>query len=160
MDESVHMNVDGPERTPPEVMLDAAGKLMRIACQVVGLVLVIIAAYYAFQVLFQVLEIVRDPRAATDPVKAVAAIIEADQMKVDGGGGQLVAVGKAVAMALLIAWYGLGVWVPLAVLFVAGRIVAWNFDERALVRRILTAFLGQVKQEKWRKEFKERQEGD
>lgn len=118
--------------------------VMRTVCQVFGLILVIVGLFFALNMLVRVGKVVDDPTVLEKPLGGMADRIEADKLTVKLPGGQL-PLGKLTAMVLLMMWYALGIWIPLAIVFVGAKIVAIHADERAHVRMILSEFLDKVR---------------
>jgi len=127
----------------PDDLLLKAGNAMRITCQCIGLAIVLIGLYYALNMFFRAARIVNDPALLKEPLAKVEELIDAHLLEVNIG-NKPVPFGKVSAMAILGIWFLICVWIPLSAVYVGGRIVAWNFDERRHIRMVLKEFLART----------------
>jgi hypothetical protein len=121
--------MDDPTQLPqPPDLFDLSGKIVRMACQVVGLLLILLGAFYLLSVFRAVSEIIARPEGLEALPKAIAAAIDSERMIVKTETAE-VAFGKAVAMLFTIMWYILWAWIPLALLYAGGKLVWWTLQD-------------------------------
>lgn len=100
--------------------------LARVACQGVGLLLVVMGACYAISVFSTVGGILKSPQGLQAPVEAMAATIHADELKITVAEVSI-APGYVVALLLVLLWHVFWAWIPLALLGAGGRLLYWTF---------------------------------
>jgi hypothetical protein len=121
--------VDDPSLTsPPPDLFELSGKIVRVACQLVGLLLILLGAFYVLNVFSAVGGVIAKPEGIEALPKAISQAIDADRMVVKTETTE-VAFGKAVAMLFTLLWYLLWAWIPLALLYAGGKLVWWTMQD-------------------------------
>ena len=111
---------------PPQLLSDQLSLAARIAGQVVGLLLVLLGAGYVLYAFTAIGGIVRNPNQLDAAVAAMARTIDAEHLAVKVG-EETIAPGRLLAMLILLLWYLLWSWIPLAILGAGGRLLYWTF---------------------------------
>jgi hypothetical protein len=125
---------DGP--APSQTL----GRALRIASQVIGLVLILAGAYYALWVLATGVSVVRDPGELTSALTALAKAVNLEEAAVPTGDGK-VPIGRVVSGVLLLLWYLLSAWVALMLVRGGGQLVLGVVAERREFLAAMKEFL-------------------
>jgi hypothetical protein len=134
------------EEVKQEHPVEVLAKGLRVVSLLLGLAMIAVGLYFALSMLVKVVRVIDDPAVMKEPVAKMAELIDGPKLAVQiQGQGQPMELGKLVAMGLLMGWAFLGVWVPLSVVYVGGRVVAWNFDERRMIRMVMGEWLRRLR---------------
>lgn len=99
---------------------------MRIFCQGLGLLLVIVSSAVVLQILFKSLKVLDKPSSITVQVEDFQVALHLEDTD----------VGKAVAGSGVVMWTGLCVWICLSLLHAGAKLVIWNLDEKQMKRMV------------------------
>jgi hypothetical protein len=99
-----------------------ASKGIRVGGQLLGLVLILIGAYYAVLILGACIGVLRDPGQTSASVASMTKTIGLEGAEVPSGKNQI-PIGKACAGVLLLLWYQVAAWISLKLMTIGGRMV-------------------------------------
>ncbi|QDT66355.1 hypothetical protein [Calycomorphotria hydatis] len=106
-------------------MLETVDGLVRMLMVVIGALLLIVGAYLGYQVFAQLGLVIREGDGLEAGVERIAKIIDADTMHYkDQQKGVDIPIGRTVAMVCYGGWFLLWVWIPLALIRVAGSLLS------------------------------------
>ncbi len=117
---------------------------VRMTCQVIGFLLILVGGSYLLWVFVDVVRFVRDPETMEPAVESMSRRLGGDKLGFNVDKDR-VEMGRAAAGVLLFLWYVLCVCIPLALVNAGGRIIAWSFDQRKQIRAILKEILTEVR---------------
>jgi hypothetical protein len=132
-------NPDGVEddSTAPTQTL---GRALRIASQVIGMILIVAGSYYALWVASAALSVAREPGDLTPALTALAKALNLEEAVVPSGESK-VPIGRVVAGVLLLLWYLLSATVAIKLIGAGGRLVLGVIAERREFLAAMKEFL-------------------
>lgn len=124
----------------PEFPVDNSpqASMIRSLAAIVGLCLVVAGGYLTIQVFFEVGAVIRDPAGVGKTIEGFAQLIQADKLILSGGEGKPnVEPGRFIATFMLLIWFFIWAWIPIALLSAGGSVVGNTLNEMGGVRKIL-----------------------
>lgn len=129
-------------------MTDTAGKFIRLAVQITGIVLIVVGVVYLLDVFVRVREVINAPQKQDELVNGFAKQIDADKIAIPtsklGEGNQFVPgdpipIGRPIALGMALAWHLLFAWIPLAILAAGGKLIYWTLADSRHTRDAIIA---------------------
>lgn len=134
-----------PDATSHTDHVDAGISLsarLRLAAQVVGIVLILVGAWYVVVILMDVLATARDPAALQPTASAMAQTLNLQDAHALVGEAQ-VPLGRSVATVVLLVWYVVSGWLAFKLIGAGGQLVLGAMAERrdflATMRELLVS---------------------
>jgi hypothetical protein len=140
-------NIDYPDPSSGEGGLSQpSGKVLRMIGQAVGLVLLLLGAFYGWSVLAATISALRDPAGLGPTLAAMATTLEMEGVTLPLGESK-VPIGRTVAGVLLLLWYMLSAWVAMQLVNFGGRLVLGVIAERREFLAAMKEFLVTLRKE-------------
>ena len=117
----------------------ASGKV-RVGGQILGVILVLIGAYFAVLILIACVGVLRDPARTGMSVATMSKTIGLEGVQITSGKDQ-VPIGRAAAGLLLLAWYMVASSISLKLISIGGRMVTGLVAERKEFLAAMKEFL-------------------
>jgi len=121
--------------------------LFRLGSQVVGVVLLLIGAYYGLQVLVDVLGALRNPANLEPALAGMVQLLGVQDLAIPVQ-GEKVPVGKPAGVVVLVVWYLVCAWIALAVMSAGGKLATGPFSERRAFFAAVQEFLAAHREQK------------
>lgn len=154
------MAISDSTPAPLPDLSDLPTRIVRVVCQLTGLVLIAVGVIYLLDVFSRVRSVLNDPQGISKVTSEFAEMIEADKMVLRtgpqspppvppaGGDGPPAPaaepaadngfpVGKAVAAAMAFGWYLLFFWIPCAILAAGSRLIYWTLADSRHAREAI-----------------------
>lgn len=96
--------------------------IVRGMCLFVGCLLLAVGCWFGLKVFFEVGTVIADPASASESVAAIAKMIDADKLVILQKDNRI-EFGKTVAFGAFFVWHILWMWIPVSLLYAAGRII-------------------------------------
>jgi hypothetical protein len=123
--------------------------MMKVAIQVLGVLLVLAGAYYVILILGTGIRICRDPSELSTTVATWSKLLKLEDATVQPGTSKI-AVGPAAATALIYFWYFLTGTIALSLIGAGGKLISGAMPEREQFLAALKEFLQRFRQEEER----------
>ncbi len=132
---------------------------IRLFAQYTGIVLLVIGVAVSLHIMFKVLKILDDPSQMIGPVQAFEEVLGTDSIIATEEGEVRVGdatiktrqgeinVGRILAVAAFSMWMLICIWIPLSMVHVGAKMIAWNVDERQ-IRKIAKELMSKMKEGK------------
>lgn len=123
MSEPMQRPLPGLDETPHDrmVVLDSAAALLRGVTRVVGIVLVIIGAYYAINLASDALAYLRDPAAMAPRMEGMMKALNIDKTEIKLGEVEI-SFGRSLGGGMLGFWYFICGWVAFKLISVGAHL--------------------------------------
>lgn len=140
---------------------DLPTRIVRLVCQLTGLVLIAVGVIYLLDVFAFVREVFSNPTALEERTAKFAKLIDADKMIFRQAPPQNVPanpaapaeappapaaeegfpVGKSVALGMAFCWHLLFFWIPWAILAAGGKLIYWTLADSRHTREAVAELL-------------------
>jgi hypothetical protein len=117
---------------------------VRMICQVLGFLMIVVGGFYLLWVFVDVVRFARDPASMEPALESMCVRIGGDKLSFQVDKDR-VELGRVAAGVVLFLWYILCVVVPLCLVKLGARIIAWTLDQRRQIKAILKEILTEVR---------------
>lgn len=119
--------------------LSLMGNLLRLACQVIGVIVIFWGIGLASQIFADLWGRRDDPELLSKLAAPAEKYLGDQPMAVVGG--EKVPLSRVASIVFVLGYHVLIAWIAMGIMVTGARMIAWNFDERRQLRVILQELL-------------------